>query len=78
VQGKIRRAQIPGEEEPVLFGVHSEVAEHYGVSPARRSRTPQPSTIWSRRLADDCSALLPARWRRVKSPSTKVASTPTP
>src|ERR671921_121162 len=28
VEGKIRRAQIPGEEEPVLFGVHSEVAEH--------------------------------------------------
>ena len=33
VEGKIRRAQIPGKEEPVLFGVHSEVAEHYGVSP---------------------------------------------
>jgi hypothetical protein len=33
VEGKIRRAYIPGTEEPVLFGVHSEVAEHYGVSP---------------------------------------------
>ncbi len=33
VEGKIRRAHIPGVEEPVLFGVHSEVAEHYGVSP---------------------------------------------
>ena len=33
VKGKIRRARIPGEEEPVLFGVHSEVAEHYGLSP---------------------------------------------
>jgi hypothetical protein len=33
VEGKIRRAQLPAEEEPVLFGVHSEVAEHYGVSP---------------------------------------------
>ncbi len=32
VEGKIRRAEIPAEEEPVLFGVHSEVAEHYGVS----------------------------------------------
>ena len=31
--GKIRRAHVPAEEEPVLFGVHSEVAEHYGVSP---------------------------------------------
>jgi hypothetical protein len=33
VEGKIRRAYIPAEDEPVLFGVHSEVAEHYGVSP---------------------------------------------
>ena len=33
VEGKLRRARVPGEEEPVLFGVHSEVAEHYGVSP---------------------------------------------
>ncbi len=33
VEGKVRRAFVPGEEEPVLFGVHSEVAEHYGVSP---------------------------------------------
>ncbi len=33
VEGKIRRAHIPADEEPVLFGVHSEVAEHYGVSP---------------------------------------------
>ena len=33
VKGKIRRANIPGEEEPVFFGVHSEIAEHYGVSP---------------------------------------------
>jgi hypothetical protein len=32
VEGRIRRAYIPGREEPVLFGVHSEVAEHYGVS----------------------------------------------
>ncbi len=33
VKGKIRRARIPGEKEPVIFGVHSEIAEHYGVSP---------------------------------------------
>ena len=31
--GQVRRAYDPGEEEPVLFGVHSEVAEHYGVKP---------------------------------------------
>ena len=33
VEGKTRRAYLPAEEDPVLFGVHSEVAEHYGVSP---------------------------------------------
>jgi hypothetical protein len=33
VEGKIRRARIPGGREPVIFGVHSEIAEHYGVAP---------------------------------------------
>lgn len=33
VEGKLRRAYVPALEKPVLFGVHSEVAEHYGVSP---------------------------------------------
>ena len=33
VRGPLRRATIPGETEPVLFGVHSEIAEHYGVEP---------------------------------------------
>jgi len=31
VKGPLRRAYLPQEEEPVFFGVHSEVAEHYGV-----------------------------------------------
>jgi uncharacterized OsmC-like protein len=33
LEGKIRRAYLPVQQEPVLFGVHSEVAEHYGLSP---------------------------------------------
>ncbi len=33
VEGKVRRAYLPAEEEPVLFGVHAEIAEHYGVEP---------------------------------------------
>lgn len=33
VEGKVRRAYVPATEEPVYYGVHSEVAEHYGVSP---------------------------------------------
>ncbi len=32
VEGKIRRAYLPVKDEPVIFGVHHEVAEHYGVS----------------------------------------------
>ncbi len=33
VGGPVRKAFLPAEDEPVMFGVHSEVAEHYGVSP---------------------------------------------
>jgi hypothetical protein len=33
--GPQRLAYLPAEDEPVTFGVHSEVAEHYGVSPDR-------------------------------------------
>jgi uncharacterized OsmC-like protein len=43
VEGKIRRAQLPAKEEPVFFGVHSEIAEHYGVSPDVEE--PHPSTL---------------------------------
>ena len=43
VGGKVRRAFLPGEKEPVLFGVHSEVAEHYGVSP--EDEEPHASTL---------------------------------
>lgn len=31
VRGPVRRAFLPAESEPVMFGVHSEIAEHYGV-----------------------------------------------
>ena len=33
VKGPLRRAFLPVEHEPVLFGVHGAVAEHYGVTP---------------------------------------------
>ena len=32
VRGPLRRAEIPGEEEPTWFGVHDEIAAHYGVA----------------------------------------------
>ena len=33
LQGPMRHAFLPARDEPVSFGVHSEVAEHYGVDP---------------------------------------------
>jgi hypothetical protein len=36
VKGPVRRAYLPAEKEPVIFGVHGAVAEHYRVSPAVR------------------------------------------
>lgn len=33
VKGSLRRAFLPAEPAPVLFGVHSEIAAHYGVDP---------------------------------------------
>ena len=31
VIGPVRRAYLPAEQEPVTFGVHSAIAEHYKV-----------------------------------------------
>ncbi len=31
--GPLRAAHLPGEEEPVLYGMHGAIAEHYGASP---------------------------------------------
>lgn len=42
LRGPLRRAFLPGSEEPVWFGVHDEVADHYGVErggEAERSTT---------------------------------------
>ena len=33
VKGPLRRAYVPPEKEPVLFGVHGAIAEHYKVAP---------------------------------------------
>ena len=43
VEGKVRRAHLPAEEAPVLFGVHAEIAEHYGVEPD--AEEPHASTL---------------------------------
>jgi hypothetical protein len=33
IKGPIRKAYLPNKAEPIFFGVHSEIAEHYGVDP---------------------------------------------
>jgi hypothetical protein len=33
VKGALRRAHLPAEPEPVLFGAHGAVAAHYGRAP---------------------------------------------
>jgi hypothetical protein len=33
-RGPLRTAMLPAEDRPVTFGVHDEVAEHYGTDPA--------------------------------------------
>jgi hypothetical protein len=32
IRGPLRRAEVPGAAEPVWFGVHDEIADHYGVA----------------------------------------------
>ena len=39
----VRRAFLPAEKEPVLFGVHGAVAAHYGRTPG--SFAPHATTI---------------------------------
>lgn len=33
LRGPLRLAYLPGKEDPVRFGVHGAIAEHYGVDP---------------------------------------------
>ena len=39
VKGPLRRAYLPATDEPVRFGVHSEVAEHYGTDMSQNQPT---------------------------------------
>ncbi len=43
VKGPLRQAYLPAEQEPVLFGLHSEVAEHYGVD--MKAHEPHATTL---------------------------------
>lgn len=43
IKGPLRKAYLPQVKDPVKFGVHSEVAEHYGVDP--NVHQPQATTL---------------------------------
>ena len=43
VKGSFRRADLPAQAEPVLFGVHDEVAQHYRAKPG--SFEPHATTL---------------------------------
>jgi hypothetical protein len=43
VKGPLRRAYLPQVKDPVLFGVHSEIAANYGVDP--NVHAPQAATL---------------------------------
>lgn len=43
VQGPVRRAWLPQVDEPVWFGVHSEIAAHYRMDP--ELQPPHAATI---------------------------------
>ena len=34
-EGPVREAYLPAEAEPVVFGTHGAVAEHYGTTPGQ-------------------------------------------
>jgi len=33
--GPLRLAQLPGEQDPVKFSVHDEIAKHYGIDESK-------------------------------------------
>jgi len=43
VKGSLRKAFVPAEPAPILFGVHDEVAEHYKAAPG--SFEPHATTL---------------------------------
>lgn len=43
VEGAVRRARVPGEQQPVWFGVHGAIAQHYGRAPG--TYEPHATTI---------------------------------
>ena len=43
VKGPIRRAYLPAQKDPILFGVHAQIAGHYKVDTSKIE--PHPATL---------------------------------
>ena len=43
LEGPIRLAHLPIKQDPITFGIHSEIAEHYGLDPDKYP--PFPATL---------------------------------
>ncbi len=43
IKGALRRAYLPVDKQPILFGVHSEVAQHYGTDTS--TQEPHATTL---------------------------------
>lgn len=39
MEGPLRKAQLPGEPQPVYFSTHGPIAQHYKVDPATLNET---------------------------------------
>lgn len=44
-RGPLRTAHLPGEPNPVMFSVHSEIAKHYGLDPQALAEESHASTL---------------------------------
>ena len=42
-EGRRRRVEVPGADEPLVVGVHGEIAAHYGLEPG--SEPERPATL---------------------------------
>ena len=56
VTGAIRHAYLPPDKTQVTFGVHNEIAEHYGVDASERKHIQLLWTTLSQQLVVECLA----------------------
>jgi hypothetical protein len=71
-RGPMRQAYLPAEKAPVVFGVHSEIAEHYKVPPEAYPPMQRHSTMWLQRRRADSREPLEVRWMRARSTPRKA------